>query len=138
MFKCLHYDNRQSTVLCRTQHHTVGTYFLFRLDSLSVFFYQQICTAHILSFGLFHELLCGFFWVLGPVLDSQLTFDTSSHLSGTYPTLTKQGLVVIFADFVSFSTHIPEYTIVSSNVKKEPKYVPVPHLQLSVINRHRN
>ena len=69
MFRCLRYDNRQSTALCITQHYTVSTCFQFQLDSFSVLFDQQICTVHILSFGLVLESLGGFLWFLGQVLD---------------------------------------------------------------------
>lgn len=72
MFMCLRYDNRQSTALSITQHHTVSTCFWFQLDSLWVLFDQQICTVHILSFSLLLESLGGFLWFLGPVLDLQL------------------------------------------------------------------
>ena len=60
MFMCLPCDNRQSTALYMTQHHTVSTCFSFQLVSLSVFFNQQICTVHIVSFGLLLESLGGF------------------------------------------------------------------------------
>ena len=86
-----------------------GHLFLVSIGKPFAVFNQQICTACIISFGLLHESLGGFFWVLGLVLDSRLAFDTSSRLSGAYPTLTKKGLVFDFASFISFGIHIPEY-----------------------------
>lgn len=77
---------------------SVGTWFLFQLDSLSLFFGQQICTAHIPSFGLSYKLI-GFL----------VFFDTSSHLSGTFLTPTEMRLVVVFADGLFFGVHIVEY-----------------------------
>ena len=74
-----------------------------------MFFDLQICIVHILSFGLLLESLGGFLWVLGLVLDSQLTFDKSRHLSGAYPTLAEKGLVVVFAGFASLGISILEY-----------------------------
>ena len=129
MFRCLRYDNRQSTALCITQHYTVSTCFQFQLDSFSVLFDQQICTVHILSFGLVLESLGGFLWFLGQVLDF-------SSLRQEQPSIRRlpnsKGVLWSFSQ-VSYPSvfTFQNISIASGNVKKEPKDVPVPLSRLS-------
>ena len=103
MFMCLHYDNRQSTALCITQHHTVSTCsrsnrLAFRCFSTSRFALYTLFVSACFSNRLVVSRAGT--WVAAH-------FDRRSRLSDAYPTL--KGLGVVFAGFVSLGIHIPEY-----------------------------